>query len=133
MRSFPVINFYRPLAFNEPLEGVDSFDVLLDMIDSVSNDSGFYPGFQHRFVGLLFYWIRIFRVQDDMSTCRSVQETSASNILNIGTDSFEPFEVLDFIGIFLDIGADFSAFSLLFSFFFLAVYPFSSRREGEGS
>ena len=44
-------SFYQPQAFtNEPLERVDSFDVLLDI-----NDSGFYPGFQHRFVGLLFY------------------------------------------------------------------------------
>ena len=34
---------------NEPLEGVDSFDVLLDPNDSVFDP---HPGFQHRFVGL---------------------------------------------------------------------------------
>ena len=67
MRLFPVTVFYAKnpdevldfstFAFllNEPLEGFDSFDVLLDMNKSDMNDSRFYPGFQHQFVGLLFY------------------------------------------------------------------------------
>ena len=47
--------FYWPLALalyatlNEPLEGVYSFNVLLDPNDSVFDP---HPGFQHRFVGL---------------------------------------------------------------------------------
>ena len=49
---------------NEPFEGSDSFVVLVNMNESIKNDSRFYPGFQH-----LFYWTfilleRIFRVQD---------------------------------------------------------------------
>ena len=61
------------LTFNEPLEGVDSFDVLLDMNESNINESGFYPGFQRRFVVLYSIEIRIFLFKIDMLTCRSVQ------------------------------------------------------------
>ena len=41
--------FFSTLLF-EPLEGHDFFDVLLD-----NTESGFYPGFQHQFIALLFY------------------------------------------------------------------------------
>ena len=56
---------------NEPLEGGDSLEVLLDSNDS--DASGFYPGFQHRFVGFYFIGIRYSLFKIDMSTCRSVQ------------------------------------------------------------
>ena len=52
--------------FNEPLDGVDSFDVLLDPNDSVFDP---HPGFQHRFVGLYSMKLDKFRPR---STCRHV-------------------------------------------------------------
>ena len=43
--------FCRQSLFFEPLEGFDSFAVRLDNNESDKNESGFYPGFQHLFVG----------------------------------------------------------------------------------
>ena len=45
------------LVTNEPLEGFDFFDVLLDTIDSAGIR---YPGYRHRFVGLLFHILNDF-------------------------------------------------------------------------
>ena len=53
-------------SLNEPLEGVDSFDVLLDPNDSVFDP---HPGFQHRFVGLYSTKSDKFRSR---STCQHV-------------------------------------------------------------
>ena len=39
-------------VMNEPLKGVDLFDVLLDPDECLKESV--YPGFQHRFVGLYF-------------------------------------------------------------------------------
>ena len=47
------VTFFLALGLGEPLERVDSFDVLFELNESVFNESS--PGFQHRFVGLLFY------------------------------------------------------------------------------
>ena len=64
----------RVLVFNDSLEGVDSFDVLLH----TNIGFGFYPGFQHRFVGLYSIRFGYFVFKIDMLTCRSVQETNFS-------------------------------------------------------
>ena len=44
----------------------------------------FYPGFQHRFVGRLLYFLNDFLFKIDMLTCRSVQ---ALRFSNFATDS----------------------------------------------
>ena len=60
--------------FFEPLEGLDFLDVHLENNETDKNESGFYPGFQHRFFDLLFYCFLMFTFKIDMLTCRSVQD-----------------------------------------------------------
>ena len=103
------------IGYFEPLEGVDSFDVLLDITDS--GDNGFYPGFHHRFVSLLFYCNRIFRVHD-----RHVDMSIRPSFFTDFTGRWpfnEPLEGVDSFDVLLDMPCflDFSIF--LFDFILL--------------
>ena len=62
---------------NEPFEGYDSFEVLLDKNDSVNNDSGFFILDFNIDMSMIFLLFRILSMSKiDMSTCRSVQADS---------------------------------------------------------
>ena len=73
---------------NEPLEGVNSFDVLLDMNDSARIQ---HPGYRHRFVGLLLY---ISDFSCSRSTCRHVDP---SKTRFFGGIRYPITDILDFI------------------------------------
>ena len=72
-------------VLDEPLEGGDSLEVLLDTNDS--DDSGFLSWISAPFRLSLFYWNRIFHVQDryvDMSICSS----SSGFLMNLSKEAF---------------------------------------------
>ena len=75
----------------DSLGGLDSFDVLLDKNESDKNDSGFYPGFQHRHVGFYSIGLDILRPR---STCWHVNPSKFTDF------TFEPFEGFIFFDIF---------------------------------
>ena len=64
----------------EPLEGFDFFDVPLDNNESDKSESGFYPGYRHRFFGLYSIGIGYFPSKIDMLTCRSAQAFSYESL-----------------------------------------------------
>ena len=71
------------LCYFKPFEGFDFIDVLLDKNDFNKTESGFYPGFQHRYFGLSFYCLGYFASKIDMLTCQSVQAHYDTNQLSL--------------------------------------------------
>ena len=60
--------------FFKPLGGLDSFDICPGK-NEPNKESGFYPGFQHHFVGPYVVEFGYVASKIDMLTCRSVQAT----------------------------------------------------------
>ena len=103
---------------NEPLEGVDFFDVLLDMNESVDIRNP-NPGYRHHFVGHLFH---ILYDSCSRSTCRHVDPFKILVIEALGVGGGTASCSLWLLYVLIYLPEKFSFFVCIFNFLVLPYF-----------